>query len=383
MEALLEELGGQRGQVFSGLLNALVLDRLLDGRLRGHTSPMDRRHLENEVDGESIEAMIGAVERHKAPARKYFRLKAGMLGLKRLSVWDLAAPVFPEGETIPFGDASAGVLEAAGGIHPAFRSAAAGFLEGPWIDAGIRSGKEGGAFCACLAPSQHPFISLHYSGNTRDVMLLAHEVGHGIHYSMASGQTYLNFQPQPVVAEGVSVLMEILVARHLMKHAAHGAERTGVLACHIDGLIATVFRQAAITRFEQAVCSKRRDGYLSAAEIGETWMEENARVFGEDLDMPPSFRWGWVLVPHVFHLPFYCYSYVFGGLLAMALFREYEKDGPAVAEYILRILRSGGSRAPLEMLAEIGINARESSFWDRAFEYLEEVIESLADRVHP
>jgi oligoendopeptidase F len=293
------------------------------------------------------------------------------------------APVFPAGDTIPFGDAFAGLLEAAGGIHPLIRSAVSGFLDGRRIDAEIRSGKESGASCTCLAPSQLPYISLHYSGSMRDVMLLAHEVGHGIHYSMASGQTYLNFQPQPVIAEGVSVLMEILVARHLMKHAAHGAERTGVLACHIDGLIATVFRQAAITRFEQAVYRKRRDHYLGAAEIGETWMEENARVFGEDLDMSPAYRWGWILVPHVFHLPFYCYSYVFGGLLAMALFREYQQRGPAFSECILGMHRSGGSRAPLEMLDEMGMNARESSFWDRAFEYLEEVIESLADRVHP
>jgi oligoendopeptidase F len=382
LETLLRELG-KRGLVFSGLLNALVLDRLIDCRMRGHTSPMDPRHLENEVDGESIEAMLGAVEQHGRLARAYARLKAGMLGLDRLSVCDLMAPVSLTEDAVSLDDALAGVLEAAGGMHPLFHSTISGFLAGSRIDAETRPAKESGAFCACLAPSQHPWISLHYSGRMRDVMLLAHELGHGIHYRVASGQTYLNFPPQPVIAEGVSVFMEILTARRFMEHAPHGADPTGVLACHIDGLIATVFRQAAITRFEQSLYAKRQYHYLSAAEIGETWMEENARIFGEDLDMTPSFRWGWVLVPHLFHLPFYCCSYVFGGLLAMALFREYEKDGPEVAEHILRMLRSGGSRAPLEMLAEIGINARESSFWDRAFEYLEEVIESLAGRVHP
>jgi oligoendopeptidase F len=375
-QALLEAFGKQ-SVVFKNIFNALLLDHRLENLKRGHPSPMHRVCITNGVNEGIIREMMEVVEAHYPLARRYFREKARLLGLEKLKNFDLWAPLNDEGTQIPFSRAQEFVLEAMETLDPLFQSIAHEFFEKKWVDAELRKGKRGGAFCKCFAPSQNPFVLMNYSGKLRDVAILAHELGHGIHYRLASRQSFLNFDPSPILAETASTLNEIVLTQHLLKREALHARVPTLLSSHLDGIMITVYRQNVLTRFEQAIHRQRQNQLLNTGEICQLWWEENERLYGEDVEMIPDYRWGWAHIPHFIHHPFYCYSYIFGNLLAIALYQHFQNNGQEFLEKIIGLFSSGASQTPIEMLAQVGVNTDQKSLWEQAFRYVEALIDTL------
>ena len=368
----------KNGAVFERILNAILLAHQQEDVERGHPFPMHRIHLNNEVNESIIENMLGAVEGYYPLARRYLRQKARHLGLEKLKHTDIFAPLKEDNLLVSFSDAAKLILEAAENLHPFFYSCVREIFTNSRIDAGVRAGKQNGAFCKSLAPSLESYISMSYAGNISDLMILAHELGHGIHYMLCSEQSYVNFDPPPILAEAASTFMEMAVIDHLMKKKGYRKLRPALLALQIEGIMTTVFRQNVLTRFEQAIHNKCRDHVLSAREICRLWWDENRRFYGEEVEMEPGYRWGWTYIPHFFHRPFYCYSYIFGNLLSIMLFQDYREKGDGFLETIIDLLKAGSSRAPMELIKEMGLDVENKACWEPAFQYMEDLINSWA-----
>ena len=374
--SLLEELGRQR-VVLRNIFNALLLDYHLENAKRGHPSPMHRVCISDGVDEGIVEEMMEVVETYYPLARRYFRVKARLLGLEKLKNIDLLAPVNNEGTRIPFSKAREFILEAMAALHPSLHRIVSECFEKRRIDAELRKGKRGGALCKCFAPSLHPFVLMNYSGNLRDVAILAHELGHAIHYQLASSQSLLNFDPPPILAETASTFHEIVLVQHLLKKEDLHAQVSTLLSSHLDGIMITVFRQNVLTRFERAIHRKREYQLVRTEKICQLWWEENERLYGEDVEMISSYRWGWAYVPHFIHHPFYCYSYIFGNLLAIILYQNLQDEGEAFLEKIMHLFSTGTSQSPAEMLAPLGLDPGQKSFWEQPFRYVEGLIDAL------
>ncbi len=377
-QTLLQELGKQ-SVVLRNIFNALLLDHRLESLKRGHPSPMHRVCITDGVDERMIGEMMAVVEAHYPMGRRYFRKKARLLGLDKLNNFDLWAPLHGEGTQIPFSKAQEFVLGAMEAFHPSFHSIAHEFFEKNWVDAESRKGKRSGAFCRCFAPSLHPFVLMNYSGNLRDVAVLAHELGHGIHYRLASRQSFLSFDPSPILAETASTFSEILLIQHLLKSEELYAQVPTLLSSHLDGITATVYRQNVLTRFEQAIHRQRQNQLLSTEDLCQLWWDENERLYEEDVEMIPDYRWGWAHVPHFIRHPFYCYSYIFGNLLAMALYQGLETKGENFLQEIIRLFSTGASQTPMEMLTQLGLHSEQKPFWLKAFHYVEGLIDALEE----
>lgn len=377
-QTLLEELGKQH-VVLRNIFNALLLDHRLENLKRGHPSPMHRPCIIDGVDERVIGEMMGVVEAHYPLGRRYFRKKAHLLGLDKLKSTDMWAPLHGEGTQIPFSKAQGFVLGAMEAFHPSFHSIAHEFFEKNWVDAESRKGKRSGAFCKSFAPSLHPFVLMNYSGNLRDVAVLAHELGHGIHYRLASRQSFLSFDPPPILAETASTFSEILLIQHLLKSEELYVHLPALLSSHLDGIMVTVYRQNVLTRFEQAIHRRRHNQLLSTEDLCQLWWDENERFYGEDVEMIPDYRWGWALVPHLVRHPFYCYSYIFGNLFAMALYQHLENKGENFLQKIIRLFSAGASQTPMEMLTQLGLHSEQKPFWWQAFHYVEGLIDALEE----
>ncbi|MBF0552394.1 MAG: M3 family oligoendopeptidase [Deltaproteobacteria bacterium] len=370
----------QHSLVFKNIINALLLDHGLDGKQRGYRTPMSKSALDNELDEDVINTMMAVTEQHYPLAQRYYRLKAGLLGLPKLKNTDLYAPIETPGEPIGFDQARELVLEAMAGFHPVFHQSAQKFFDRNWIDADLRKGKRQGAFCSCYFPSHHPYILMNYTGNLRDVMTLAHELGHGIHDLLAAGQTFLNFSPPLVLAETASILNELALTRSLLAKPEFKDQVKGLLAAKIEDITATVFRQNVLTRFEQAIHGLRQDHLLGTDEICDAWWQANAKLYGSEVEMIPSYRWGWTYIPHFIHYHFYCYSYVFGQLTSLALYQALLDQGPDFIDKIIHLLSLGGSRAPRQILSDLGWDPADPAFWTQGFTYLENLIDELERR---
>ena len=299
------------------------------------------------------------------------------MGMGTLKYTDLFAPLEKEALLVNLSDARRLFLEAVEDLHPLCHSVARELFEKKRINAEVRRGKQHGSFCKCLSPRQAPYISVNFRGTIRDLMELAHELGHGIHYMLSSKQSFLNFRIPPLLAETASTFFEILLGRHLMKKEEFRVNHKAIAACRMDRILLTVFRQNVLTRFEQNLHNLRRNGPVSEEEISGLWWDENRRLFGEDVQIPPHYHLGWAYIPHPVHRPFYCYSYVFGNLLSIILHEDYLEQGEGFFERIIQLLSSGSSRAPLELLADIGLYPNEQAFWERAFQYVAPWIDSL------
>lgn len=374
-DALLQALANQ-GSLFRDIMNALVMDHCEDSLHRGHPFPMHKSLLFNSVGEPMIEAMMGSVEKHYSMAKRYFRLKARRLGTERLAFTDQFVPLGPEAHEISFPGARAMLLESMEAFHPLFFSAAKGFFDKKRIDAEVRKGKINGAFCKSFAPPLPPFISMNYSGHLRDLMVLAHEIGHGVHFLFSRGQTYLNYAPPPLLSETAATFCEMVVAAHLLGAKDFQSYRKNLLACHIEGIITTVFRQTVLTRFEQAIHTLRQDHPLSAEDICQCWWDENHKLYGNDVALPALYRWGWACVPHIFHRHFYCYNYIFGNLAAIFLFQKY-RARPEFLEDVIGLFSKGGSEGTLGLFRELGFDFEEASVWGKALTYVESLIDAL------
>jgi oligoendopeptidase F len=363
--------------VITSVFNNTFLDHKVECEMRHYDDVVLPTHLANEIAPQTVEAMLQAVERHYPLAQEYFRLKAHLLGLDRLKNTDLYAPIAAEAEQLTFAQAQSLILTAFGRFNEQFAALAADFFQKRWIDAEVRAGKRGGAFCAAFTPTHHPYILSSYNGTSRDVSTVAHELGHGIHYSLSRKQKLVNYDAPLVLAETASVFAEIVLTRHLLAETQNPEARRALLCDLLEEMYGTVFRQTALTRFEMAGHQQRRSGQLSADDISTLWLQEQRKLFGDSVEMIPAYRWGWTYISHFIHSRFYCYSYSFGELLTLALFQRYLDEGEAFVPGYMRLLENGGSQRPEHALAQIGIDINQPEFWDRGFRVIEGFLADL------
>ncbi|MCU0494607.1 MAG: M3 family oligoendopeptidase [Chloroflexaceae bacterium] len=373
-----EVLSGQR-QTLAYIYNTLMLDSLTMDRLRNYADPMDSRHLANEIEPEVVAAMMHAVEQNYDIAHRYFALKAKLLGLPKLEIYDQYAPLGQVKVTMEYDLSRDAILEAFGTFDTSFRDIASMFFDRNWIDAEVRPGKRGGAFCMGYPPSLHPYILCNYTDDLRDVMTVAHELGHGIHFWLARKQSFFNFSPTLPLAETASVFGEMLTFDYLLKRQQNDADKLALICGKIEDSFATIFRQNVLTRFEQAAFAGRKESRLTPEQIGERWLEANGRYYGDAVTMTKGYEWGWSYIPHFINTPFYCYSYVFGNLLVLALLGMYREQGKAFVPRYIALLEAGGSQTPSAMLAALGVDARDTGFWQKGFDELRRLVQSAEE----
>ncbi len=365
------------------VFNTLVQNKATEDRLRAYQAPMDARNLANEIEGRSVESLLsGCVARYPLVAR-YYRLKGRLLGIDRLEDYDRYAPISGEETARSFDDARRLVLDAYADFAPEMADVARRFFDERWIDAELRPGKRGGAFCASTVPSAHPYVLLNYTGNPRDVMTVAHELGHGVHQYLARERGLFEQDTPLTSAETASVFGEMLVFRRLLSEESDPRARLALVCGKLEDAFATVFRQVAMTRFEETLhAARREEGELAIARVNELWLDANRPMFGDSVHLSDDYAWWWLYIPHFVHSPFYCYAYAYGELLVLALLRRYDEEGEAFVPRYLELLRAGGSNTPQALLSRLNLDVTDPKFWDGGLALLEDLVaeaESLAD----
>ena len=359
------------------IFNTLLHDKAVDDRLRGYPNWLAARNLSNEVSDESVQALIEAVRGRYELARRWYRLKAGLLGIERLADYDRMAAVTEDEETVPWAEARELVLDSYASFSPELADLVGQFFDGRWIDAPVRPAKRGGAFCAYTVPSVHPYVMLNYTARRRDVMTLAHELGHGVHAALARRQGVFHQGTPLTVAETASVFGETVTLGRLLERASSPSSRLSLLAESIENTIATVFRQVAMNRFEDSIHSARRDdGELPSERFGELWAESQVELLGDSVEVTEGYLSWWSYVPHFVNAPGYVYAYAYGELLALAVYRRYEEEGPDFVSAYLELLSTGGSRPPEELASIVGLDLTDPAFWDDGLALVEAQLEA-------
>lgn len=357
------------------ILNTILNESAIDDRLRGYETWISARNLSNQISDEAVESLVEAiVARYDVPQR-YYALKARLLGIDRLADYDRFAPLQGVPATIGWDDASATVLEAFSSFSPVAGDLVARFFDDRWIDAALRPGKENGAFCASVA-DRHPYVLMNYSGERRSVLTLAHELGHGLHGSLAAPLGLFNMRTPLTLAETASVFGEALTFQILLERESDPKARLDLLTNRIEDTLATVFRQIAMNRFENAVHTARRtSGELPVERVGELWAGEQERMLGEAVEVTDGYRTWWSYVPHFIFAPGYVYAYAFGYLFSLAIYRRYVDEGEALVEPILDLLRAGGSVPPVELARRIGFDVEDPAFWSRGLDAISDLVD--------
>ena len=359
------------------VLNTLLAEKMVDDRLRSYPHWLASRNLANEASDESVRALIEAVRGRYELPRRWYRLKARLLGVDRLADYDRMAAVIDEDEAIPWASAQEMVLDSFGDFAPAMADSARAFFDDHRIDAPVRPGKRGGAFCSYTVPSAAPYVLLNYTARRRDVLTLAHELGHGVHAALARHQGVFHFATPLTLAETASVFGETLVFGRLLDEAPTPASRLGLLAESIEGSIATVFRQIAMNRFEHLAHTTRRgQGELSLDRIGDLWAESQQELLGDAVEVTEGYRSWWSYVPHFINTPGYVYAYAYGQLLALAVYGRYEQVGADFVPSYLELLSAGGSMPPEELGRIVGIDLADPGFWDRGLDLVERQLDA-------
>jgi oligoendopeptidase F len=376
----------ENAHVLTYIFNTLVQDHASNDRLRSFPSPMASRHLDNEIDKTTVDALMTTCEKNFDIVKKYYNLKKSLLGIDKFADYDRYAPIFPEGKTISYKESKQIVLQAFGSFSPQMAEIAREFFDNDWIDAELRSGKRGGAFSHGTVPSVHPYVFLNYTGRLRDVMTLAHELGHGIHQYLSREQGYFQCHTPLTTAETASVFGEMLVFHKLKETEKDPKTRLSLLCSKLEDIFATVFRQVVLTRFEESLHhSRRNEGEITASRINELWIEANKPMFGDSVELTKDYSWWWMYIPHFIHSPFYCYAYSFGELLVIALYHRYLNEGDVFVPRYIELLSSGGSDAPEKLLAAVGVDITNPHFWQGGLDLLREMVNesvSLADKVN-
>jgi len=324
-----------------------------------------------------VDALIQACEEKFWIVQDYYELKESLLGLESLTDYDRYAPVEFEGAPFPMCDwesASELVVDSYANFSPILGDIVQRFFSDSWIDAGIRPGKRGGAFCASTVPSIHPYILMNYTGKLRDVMTLAHELGHGVHQYLSRSQGILQGSTPLTLAETASVFGEMLVFERLTREQDNKKVALSLLCHKLEDSFATVFRQIALTRFEEKVHQRRTQGELSTEDLDKIWLEANRAMLGDSVQLTDGYKRWWSYIGHFVHVPFYCYAYSFGELLVLALWRRYQEEGPTFVPRYLDLLKAGGSDTPERLVAQMGLNIRDAGFWDSGLGVLEDLL---------
>jgi oligoendopeptidase F len=367
------------------VFNTLLQDKSIKDRLRSYPHWLASRNLSNEASDESVEALVEAVKRRYGLARRWYETKAKLLGLDRLADYDRMAAVTSDDEEIAWDEGRALVLDSFASFSDRAAETVERFFTERWIDAPPTPVKRGGAFSASTVPSVHPYVLLNYTGRRRDVTTLAHELGHGLHQTLAREQGVFHQDTPLTVAETASVFAEEVVFGRLLERAETPESRLSLLAEAVEGQIGTVFRQIAMNQFEDRVHSARRgEGELPAERFGELWAESQAELLGDSVEITDGYRSWWSYVPHFIGTPGYVYAYAYGQLLALSVYRLYTDRGDELVPAYLEMLTAGGSRSPEELGAIVGVDLTDPGFWDSGLELVEEQLDqavAAADEV--
>ncbi|MGB6939308.1 MAG: M3 family oligoendopeptidase [Xanthobacteraceae bacterium] len=364
---------------FALITNTLAKDKEISDRWRGFADIADDRHLSNRVEREVVDALVAAVrDAYPRLSHRYYALKAKWFGKKRLPHWDRNAPL-PQVPTRTVGwvEAKDTVLSAYGAFSPKMAAIAERFFDERWIDAPVRPGKAPGAFAHPTTPSAHPYVLLNYQGKPRDVMTLAHELGHGVHQVLAAPNGALMAPTPLTLAETASVFGEMLTFKKLLAATRDKKERKAMLAAKAEDMINTVVRQIAFYTFERSVHTERKSGELTAERIGELWLDVQRESLGPAIELKPGYENFWVYIPHFIHSPFYVYAYAFGDCLVNSLYAVYEHATEGFAERYLAMLSAGGTKHHSELLAPFGLDARDPTFWQGGLGVIERMITEL------
>lgn len=371
----------QQARLFTHITNALAVDKMIEDRWRKLPSPQLARHLSNQVEAEVVDALVAAVNSALPRlSHRYYAMKAKWLGLETLQHFDRNAPL-PEvaDNPVPWPQAVDLVLEAYRDFSPELAALGKKFFDANWIDAAIRPGKQGGAFAHPTVPSAHPYLMLNYLGKTRDVMTLAHELGHGVHQLLAAPQGALMSDTPLTLAETASVFGEQLTFRRLLKQEQDPKRRKALLAAKVEDMLNTVVRQIAFYQFESKIHAMRAQSELTTEQISDVWMEVQSMSLGPAFDFDESYRNYWLYISHFIHSPFYVYAYAFGDCLVNSLYAIYLEKPEGFTEKYFELLKAGGTLRHKELLAPFGLDATSPGFWDKGLRVLEKFIDELAE----
>ncbi|NKB50831.1 MAG: M3 family oligoendopeptidase [Rhizobiaceae bacterium] len=366
-------------RLFTLITNTLAKDKQISDNWRGFEDVAESRHLANRVEPPVVDALVAAVEdAFPRISHRYYKMKAKWMGMDVLNHWDRNAPL-PEGpqRVIQWDEARQTVLQAYQGFAPSMADIATEFFDKNWIDAPVRPGKSPGAFAHPTVPSAHPYILLNYQGKPRDVMTLAHELGHGVHQVLAGGQGPLMASTPLTLAETASVFGEMLTFRSLLDQAASAQERKAMLAAKVEDMINTVVRQIAFYLFERKVHEERRNGELTSQQICDCWMSVQESSLGPAVRLGPGYETFWTYIPHFIHSPFYVYAYAFGDCLVNSLYSVYQNSEAGFQEKYFDMLKAGGSKHHSELLAPFGLDASAPAFWTKGLSVIEGLIDEL------
>ncbi|RTL75546.1 MAG: M3 family oligoendopeptidase [Bradyrhizobiaceae bacterium] len=366
-------------RTFALVTNTLAKDKEISDRWRGFEDVADSRHLANRVEREVVDALVASVRAaYPRISHRYYALKASWFKKKKLAHWDRNAPLpFAATGQIEWNDAKSTILKAYGDFSPEMAGIAKRFFDDRWIDAPVRPGKAPGAFSHPTTPSAHPYVLMNYQGKPRDVMTLAHELGHGVHQVLAAKQGALMAPTPLTLAETASVFGEMLTFKRLLAQTKNAKQRQALLAGKVEDMINTVVRQIAFYSFERAVHTERRNGELTAERLGEIWLSVQGESLGPAIEIKPGYETFWMYIPHFIHSPFYVYAYAFGDCLVNSLYAVYEHAAEGFADRYLDMLAAGGTKHYSELLAPFGLDAKDPAFWDGGLSVIEGMIGEL------
>ena len=369
---------GLRTRAF--IYNTLLADKATDDRLRSYPNWGSSRNLSNEASDESVAALVEAVVGRYSIAQRWYTAKAEILGMEGLDDWDRYATVATDLATFDWAEGCRLVVDAYDSFSPQMADVVRSFLAEPWIDAPVRPGKRGGAFCAYTVPSHHPYLLLNWTANRRDVLTLAHELGHGIHAQLSRPQGVFQRDTPLTLAETASVFGETVTFGRLLDQATDPADRLPLLAEHLEGEIATVFRQVAMWKFEdQCHTVRRTEGELSTDRFGDIWHDTQYEMLGESVRLSDGYRNWWSYIPHFIHTPGYVYAYAYGQLLALSVYARYEAEGPSFVPSYLELLAAGGSMPPEDLGKIVGVDLADPGFWDAGLDMIERHLDATLD----
>jgi oligoendopeptidase F len=367
--------------VLAHCYDSLVADRLVMDRLRGYPDPMAPRHLDNELDPAAVEAMMQAIEARYDIAQSWFRHKAGLLGLERLALADQYAPL-GGGRLVPYDEARAVVDDALRGFSAEVASVARAFFEDRRVDAEPRPGKRGGAFCASVAQDAEPYVLLNHTDTLRDLMTIAHELGHGMHFVYSSrAQTALSTHAPLALSEVPSTFAELVVFDRMLEREQDPDTRAALIRGELESGFATVFRQTMMARYEQDAYGLRADGKaLTPERLAEVWLARNRQYYADSIELPDGYRFGWSYIPHFINTRFYTYAYAFAHLASLVLYALYREQGQGFVEPYLRFLATGGSADPSAQLQAFGIDLTDARTWDRGLGEMDRLLQLALEK---
>lgn len=368
---------GENSPVLAQIYSHRVRDWHAEGiGLRGFPSPMSIRNLQNDIPDHVVEVLLEVSRRNNSLFQRYFRLKAGWLGLDKLRRSDIYAPLAPADRAYNYSDGVSLILDSLSRFRPQLAELVQRVIDADHIDSEPRPGKRGGAYCYSVAPELTPWVFTNFTGKARDVATLAHEFGHAIHGMLAAGHSPLTFHASLPLAETASVFSEILLTERLLKDEADPAVRRDILAYALDDAYATVQRQAGFSLFERRAHALIQDG-ATMDDVSAAYLENLRDQFGDSVALDDEFRWEWISIPHFYATPFYTYAYAFGQLLVLALYEQYRQEGEAFVPRYLKLLSYGGSAEPYQVLTEAGFDVSTPEFWQRGYDALETMLTEL------